>query len=121
MERVLKILPLLSVLIFAGIMLIFIGACGERNLPLKIENRTDVTLTIYVQEHEVGNIKPNSSENIKDIPGTLTYYLIEAKNGKGEVIYSKKFSVSELHDADWKVVITPLENDPESSNTTISK
>jgi hypothetical protein len=107
MKRILKISTLLSALILMGIMLILVGACGERNLPLKVDNRTDMTLTIFVQEHEVGTVKPNSIVSIKGIPGTLTYYLIEAKNSKGELVYSKMFSVSELHDANWNVTLTP--------------
>jgi hypothetical protein len=90
-----------------GTVVILVEGCGERNLPLKIENRTDMTLTIYVQEQEAGTVKPNSSVNIKGIPGTLTNYLIEAKKNTGEVIYSNKFSASELQDAGWKVIIKP--------------
>jgi len=92
-----------------GVIFLVPLAC-EPPLPLQIENRTDMALTIYVQEHEAGNVEPNKNVKIEGIPGTLTHYLIEAKNSKGEIIYSRKFSTSELHDADWKVVIPPLQD-----------
>jgi hypothetical protein len=108
MKRITKIFTLLFTLMFLAVAtLLLVGSCGERNLPLRIENRTDITLTIYVQEHEAGTVEPNRIVSIEGIPGTLTHYLIEAKNGKGEVIYSKKFSASELHDEKWKVIILP--------------
>ena len=82
--------------------------CGELTLPLQIENRTGMVVTIYVQEHAAGSVEPYKSIKIKGIPGTLTHYLIEAKNNEEEVIYSKKFKTSELHDADWKAVTPSL-------------
>ena len=95
----------LAPILLTGILLIVGCSCGEMPLPLQIENQTDMSLTIYVQEHKAGGVEPHESVKIKGIPGTLTHYLIEAKNNEGEVIHSRKFSVSELHDADWKVVI----------------
>ena len=50
-------------------------------------------------------MEPYKNIKIKGIPGTLTYYLIEARNIEEEIIYSRKFSTSELHDADWKLII----------------
>ncbi len=107
---------LLTIVFLIVVPLLMGGACGERNLPLQVENRTDIALTIYVQEHEAGSVEPYQSVKVKGIPGTLTHYLIEAKNDEGEVIYSRKFSTSELHDADWKVVIPPSQKGSESSD-----
>ena len=94
---------------------LFSLAC-EPDLPLQVENRTYMALDIYVQEHKAGSLEPNSSAKIKGIPGTLSYYLIEAKNVEGKVVYSRKFSANELHDADWKVVITTSIKAPETSD-----
>jgi hypothetical protein len=110
----------MALVLLLGILLIVVVAC-EPHIPIKIENRTNTVITVYVREHEKGNVQPNQIVEIKDVPGIYSYYLIEAKNNKGDVIYSRNYSASELHDADWKVIILPLENGPESSNTTIPK
>ena len=82
----------------------------EPIVPLKVENQTKIVLAIYVENHKAGEVKPNEIIKIKDVPMTLTHYRIEAINKKGEIIYSKKFSWDELHDLDWKVVITHQNN-----------
>ena len=98
---------LLTSVFLIVVLLLMVSACDPA-FPLQIENQTDMALTIYVQEHEVGNVEPNKSVKIESvIPGTLSYCLVEAKNNTGEVIYSRKFSLPELHDADWQVVIPP--------------
>ena len=90
-------------------------------IPLKIENRTDMALTIYTEGVYDGQVEPNNSIKIKNLAGTKSYYLIEAKNSEGEVVYSRKLSITELHDADWKVVITPMQREPESSGNVSGK
>ena len=110
-------------LVFLTAVLLLLGQACDPAFPLQIENQTDMALSIYVQEHEVGNVEPTKSAKLEGvIPGTLSYCLVEAKNSKGEVIYSRKFSLPELNDADWKVVIPPLQEGPLSSdNITLNK
>ena len=86
-----------------------LAAC-EPDLLLEIENQADMVLTIYLKDNEKGTVGPNSIEEIKGIPGTLSEWQIIAKNNQGEVIFSKNFTASELYDLDWKVVIPPLED-----------
>jgi hypothetical protein len=95
------------ILVFIIGLLLGSDACwGELAIPLQIENRTDKVITLYVQGVKIRNIEPNSSIKVKNV-GMTDYYLIEAKNSTGEIIYSRRFSLPELHDADWKVVIPP--------------
>jgi hypothetical protein len=56
---------------------------------------------------EAGNLTPGDIIKVKNISGTLSYILIEAKNVQGDIIFSKNFSTSELYDDGWKVVIPP--------------
>lgn len=100
-----RLLLLLGPTVLFGIALLFVLAC-EPTLPLRIENRTATALTIYIQEQKTTYIEPDKIVKVKGIPGTLTHCLIEAKNERGELIYSRKFSIDELHDANWKVVIS---------------
>lgn len=89
-------------------------AC-EPPVPLQVENRTDMVLTIYVQGVEAGEVEPSNSMRVKNL-GATGYYLIEAKNTKSEVVYSRKLSFTELNDMDWTIVIPPLQKEPESSD-----
>ena len=97
-----KVLFLIVLLLLSTMSLM---AC-EPDLSLKIENQTDVSLTVYIDRRERGSVEPNEGFKVEDITGTLSIHLIEAKNNSGDVIYSKKFKVSELHDSDWRVVIS---------------
>jgi hypothetical protein len=98
----------LTMVLLIGLLLIGEACWGERAVPLQIENRTDIILTIYVQDIKVGEVEPKNSIKVKNL-GMNDSYFIEAKYSTGEVIYSRKFSLTELHDADWKVVIPPLQ------------
>ena len=62
---------------------------------------------LYIEGKIIGDIEPNNSIKVKDLSATFGYLLIEAKNTKREVVYSRKFSFTELNYTDWKVVIPP--------------
>jgi len=106
MKQVLKIIILFAILIVFGTFSMLIDSC-EPSLPLQIENHTNLSLTVYVQNVEAGNLTPGDIIKVKNISGTLSYILIEAKNVQGDIIFSKNFSTSELYDDGWKVVISP--------------
>jgi hypothetical protein len=93
--------------VFLGAVVLLVGVACDPAIPLQIENQTDMVLIIYVQNVKIGEVEPNNSIKVKKL-GATGYYLIEAGNNKGEVVYSREFSFNELHDADWKVVIPPL-------------
>ena len=105
------ILVLTSVfLIMVLLALLLVGQACDPEVPLQIENRTDTVLSIYTEGIYDGQVEPNNSIKIKNLAAIHSYYLIEAKDSKGEVVYSRKFSFTELNDADWKVVIPPVQN-----------
>jgi len=104
MKYGLKIFILFALLIFVGTFSLLVEGC-EPALPLQIENQSSMSLTIYVRGHGAGNVGPNSSIKVKNVAMIYSDYLIEAKNSQGEIIYSRNFSTSELHDVGWKVVI----------------
>jgi hypothetical protein len=100
-----------SALLFTLVLLIVVmlpmGAACEPDVPLEIDNQTDMTLTIYLKDNEKGTVGPKSTEKIKGITGTLGEWQIVAKNSQGEVVFSKIFTPTELHELDYKVVIPP--------------
>ena len=111
------ILVLTSVfLIMVLLALLLVGQACDPAVPLQIENRTDMVLTAYVEGKIIGDVEPNNSIKVKDLSATFSYILIEAKSSEGEVIYSRKFSLYELVDADWKVVIWPTVKGAENSD-----
>ena len=98
---------LLFTLVLLIVVVLLMGAACEPYLPLEIDNQTDMALTIYLKDNEVGNVGPKSTEKIKRIPGTLGEWQIVAKNSQGEVVFSKIFTPAELQELDFRVVIPP--------------
>jgi hypothetical protein len=76
-------------------------------LVLEFENRTDQVLTIYVDGHRIDDVKPGETIERETVPAVLPRYLIEARNDKGEVVYSKVFTIREISKAKEKIVISP--------------
>jgi hypothetical protein len=107
MERGRSNSALLFTLALLIVVMLPMGTACEPYLPLEIENQTDMALTIYLKDIEVGNVGPKSTEKIKRIPGTLGEWQIVAKNSQGEVVFSKIFTATELHELDYKVAIPP--------------
>ena len=110
MKHRINISILLLTLVFLIGVLLPMGTACEPDLPLEIENRTDMALTIYLKDNKVGTVEPNSSAKIKGITGTLSEWHIKAKNSQGEVIFSRIFTFAELYESDYKVVIPPQGN-----------
>jgi hypothetical protein len=86
---------------------------GDPGSYLTIDNRTDITLSIFIDELPTIDVPPQEKERF----GTIIIhpnpdfsddhkYLIEAKTKDGEVVYSEEFTWQELDDMDWKIVIT---------------
>jgi hypothetical protein len=83
--------------------------------PIRVENQTDQTLSIYVrfgtvnETYHMGDVEAGSEIKNEHAPiGISSVYYIEAKNIQGEVVYYRKFGGQYLIDADWKIVIPPL-------------
>ena len=96
--------------IFICITLVFcviLSACvGERIAPIKVQNNTEETLTIFINNDKVGNIA--SGEEIKNKRISITVrFMIEARNSHGQTIYKERLSLDDMESMDWKVIISP--------------
>jgi hypothetical protein len=89
------------------VVLLLVAIGCEYMLVLEFENRTDQVLTIYVDGHRIDDVKPGETIKRETVPGVLSHYLIEARNDKGEVVYSKVFTDLELYNVKFKIVISP--------------
>jgi hypothetical protein len=100
-------------------------ACwGSPSFKLIVENQTEYTLTIYVNDYKMGNVSPGTQ--ISDSPFGIDTgaFHIKAKNTKGEIVFSETYTfkskdkyrlieIDEKHKGVTKVykaVIPPLEN-----------
>ena len=88
--------------------LVLVGC--ERLAPFKIENKTSEVLTVYIDDHRIGDVKPNAKIKNNLVWAGSDWYLIEAYDTQGNVVYSHKLSREEVRKIDWKVVIPPLED-----------
>ena len=93
-------------MLFIALTLLMSMSC-ERILPVQLENRTDMVLTIYVQGKEYGEVEAHKSMAIRSVSITASHVLIKAKNRDGDVIFSKKFGIDELYESDWKIIVLP--------------
>lgn len=91
-----------------------IGCWGSPSFQLIVENQSGYNLTIYVNDHKMGNV--NSGEQILDSNFTIDTgkFKVEAKNELGETVFSNTFTFKQMQRMDskriWKVVIPPLQN-----------
>lgn len=111
-NTVLLFLILLSIL---GIILLTATGCwGSPSFQLIVENQSGYNLTIFVNDHKMGNV--NSGEQIADSNFTIDTgkFKIEAKNEHGEMVFSNTFTFEQMQRIDskriWKVVIPPSQN-----------
>ena len=116
MNYVINRLSLITIYCLLGIIILLIlNTSCEPIAPLRVENQTDQTLSIYVRWHEeayyVGDVAPG--EEIKNTNPRILHlgsFPIEAEDAQGNVVYSKTYTNLELRkELKWKVVIPPLE------------
>ena len=107
-------------LIFLSIILLplLLTSCwGDPGVFIEIDNQTDQTLSIYIEELQHSDVPPGEITEIATMEiwpdpnppwGTEDYqYPIEAKTKDGEVVYSEKFTWQELRDMDYTIAIPP--------------
>jgi hypothetical protein len=99
-------LVMLTAILLAILCFVAVGCVAEYMLVLKFENRTDQVLTLYVNSHRIVDINPGETIESPTVPFVTSRYLIEAKNVKGEVVYSKVFTDMEIRPFS-KIVIPP--------------
>ncbi|MFH1382464.1 MAG: hypothetical protein ABIH70_06165 [Chloroflexota bacterium] len=84
--------------------LFFMEAC-ESLAPIVIQNQTEQTLTITINDRRIGEVLPSSEIKNKLVTITASFK-IEGENSAGEVIYSKKFQLEEMINMHYKVIIS---------------
>ena len=101
--------------VYAMLLLFLLTGCwGDPGTRIRVNNLTDQTLVIFIDELQEADIPPGEIVAYdttliqpKNIYPADKKFLIEAKTKEGEVIYSQEFTWQELDDMDWKVVIPP--------------
>jgi len=76
------------------------GMGCEPNIVFRVENKSDSNITFLINGDLIGSVPPAAQKHfsIVEIPFSLGVpyapedYLIEAKTGKDEVIYSQRFT-----------------------------
>jgi hypothetical protein len=99
------LLIILTAMLLAALLPVAAGC--EQLLVLEFENRTDQVLTIYVGGQRIDDVKPGETIKRETVPLVVERCLIEARNDKGEVVYFKVFTTSEISKAKYKIVIPP--------------
>ncbi len=90
---------------------------------LILENQTACELTIYVNDHKVGNVSPGE-RMMDDIPITITKFHIEGRNPQGEIVFSETLTREQMQKIEslvYKVVIPPLQKGIENSDNVTEK
>ena len=105
-----KNLILFQILLLIIMLLIAATAC-EPALTLEFENQTDQILTIYVQGVKIDEVAPRIKIKRDAAPIMDGKFLIEAKNAQEDIIYSKEFTLKELDELDFKIVISHTKNE----------
>jgi hypothetical protein len=105
-------------------MLVSAQAC-EPYIHLVIENKTEQTLSVFVDGVLIGKIEPGNQITEKYPGGSFKYkYSIVAKNEQGEIIFSEKISQQQMQyvgSGNYKVVIPPLIIAPVNSDNATAK
>ena len=78
-------------------------------LPLEVENETDYVLYIYVNDTEIGELKPNTMFKKRPLSSSMNSFTITAetydKHASGDWIYKKIFSENDFTNLNWDLVI----------------
>ena len=94
------------------------SAC-ERIAPIKVQNNTEETLSIFINGERIGDVA--SGEEIKNkLIWTNVRFVIEARNNEGNTLYKKEYTIEDMEKIDWKVIISPQTENISSDNITQS-
>ncbi|MBN1188242.1 MAG: hypothetical protein JXA46_00670 [Dehalococcoidales bacterium] len=99
---------------FLMIILVSVCSCGaDKGTPFSIENKTYQTITISINHDQLSaKMKPSEKRDFltgaippSDAPWAPKTYLFEAKNEQGQIIYSKEFTLEELEEIKYEIVV----------------
>jgi len=118
MKYRIKIMHLALIFVSTIVLISLLTSCwGDPGTFIKIDNQSNVAISIYIQGVNHGEVLPGVTQEIGTLEiwpepnqpgGTEDYqYLIEGKTKNGEVVYSEEFTWQEIDDIDWTIVIPP--------------
>jgi hypothetical protein len=108
---------LLAVNLFLLYVTLFsISAC-EYIAPIKVQNNTEETLSIFIDGVRIGDVAPGEEIKNKTI-WIEARWIIEAKNTHGQIIHKEEITYENMKKKDWKVIISPKMENMSSDNTT---
>ena len=111
-----RIVKMIFLLVLSMILSSTFGAC-EPGITIRVRNNTNETLQIFFWEEYINTVVPGKEVKFE----TPAYdpqeeYKIIAKDEKGTVVYSKIFSITELKNIKYRVVIPATANNLEHSD-----
>jgi hypothetical protein len=101
MKRKFRLIGLIICLINISVSLL---AC-DPPAPIRVENQTNQTLTIFVNNIQIGDVKPSSELKIETLTDIYSTYSIDAKNAEAATVFSQKYTHDELVNMHWIVII----------------
>lgn len=99
-----------SLILLLVILTLTVGACEPHQFFIRVQNQTDMTLTLFWVAYPRGDIakfariKPGEEFTHTGLWSSDRYSIL-AVNERGEFVYSRSFTRQELDDIDWIVVI----------------
>ncbi len=107
--NVLMRLSLMALLVI--LLLMSVSCCcgtGSTVLHIEVENRTDQTLTIYVDDKEPFSVEAGKTTKGGIDTGLLNdYFTVKAQNAEGKIFYSKRYFFYDIEDFYLKITIRP--------------
>lgn len=84
------------------------NACFDPLDPTVIENKTNQNLSIFLNDEHIGDVAPGRQIRNKTLLFGYAKYVVQAKNDRGEIVYSKVFTYEEMKQIKWKVVVNKI-------------
>jgi len=94
-RKVRPVLLKLTGLLLAVVLILAATGCDPR-APISVENRTDQTLTIWINDYEIGNVSPWETIENNGVAFIYNDYLVRAKDSEGNLIFSRSVSTHEI-------------------------
>jgi hypothetical protein len=85
--------------------ILFVVSCGDPYAPIRVVNQTGQTLTVIVNERNVGEVEPGKELRNKIVILGYSRYAIQARYPNGQLAYSSEFSYEQMKKIGWKILI----------------
>ena len=99
----------IGVLLLSFALFSFSACIGEPIAPIRVQNDTEETLSIFINNDRVGNVTPGEEIKNKRI-SIIARYVIEARNSHGQTVYKEEITYEKMKKIEWKVIISTTIN-----------